>query len=117
MKARIGGVTSRKTYKGVSDTEKRISQDNEQIMTRIRELMDPMFTMSEIAAQPTLDQVWDLIEPHKQQLEEGLQNLKQYKEELDNLPDFDQRMADSHQLQQAYEDMVEIIDNWEIILH
>lgn len=97
--------------------ENRISQDNEQIIIRIRELMDPMFTMSEIAAQPTIDQVWSLVEPHREQLEEGLKNLRQYREELENQPDFDQRMENDPQLHQAYEDMVEVIDNWEIILH
>lgn len=97
--------------------ENRISQDTEHIIIHIRELMNPMFTMSEIAAQPTLEQVWELVEPHREQLEEGLRNLKQYREELENQSDFDERLENDPQLREAHDDMVEMIDNWEIILH
>lgn len=96
--------------------EANISREDEEIIEHINDLMGRMFTMSEIASIPIRDEVIDTINTYREELESGLIDLREFKSELDSMPDFSERLARSPLLRQSYSDMVSMIDQWESVI-
>lgn len=95
-----------------------IPREDEQVIAHINDLLARVFTLSEVAnlADTTREEALDIIAEHRADMEDALQEMRDYKDELEQDEDFEERMECNWYLMNAYQEMRRVIRQWDAVL-
>lgn len=111
------GYTNKKR-KEVCATNENIYREDEEFSNHISEIIAKMYTIQELTDIMTMtrEDVLDRISDQQDELSEELSNLRDMRDELEKLPDLEERLRNDRYFRQSYNDMIQMIEQWEEVL-
>ena len=95
-----------------------IHREDEEFTQRISEIIARMYTIQELTDIMTMsrEDLLDRLSDQHDELNEELNNLRELKDDLQKLPNLQERLHKDHYFRQSYNDMLQMIEQWQEVL-